>query len=185
MSRLSQPSTLSVGRSLPSCGLREVGEADLALVALAVVGDEEQVVRGPGRALGAVGGGALLQRHLARGCGAARQPGSRFGSNLTKKMPQGWLADSGRRRLISSILAAFFGVDAEFLRRVRRRSAPRSRRRDRPVQLVAQVGDELVEASDLGQCGALIGRHRAQPSLSSIQHLSDGFTPTGASTRFR
>ena len=66
VSRLSQPSTLSVGRSCPSAALREVGEADLALVALAVVGDEEQVVRGPGGALGAVGGGALLERDLAQ-----------------------------------------------------------------------------------------------------------------------
>ena len=66
VSRLSQPSTLRVGRSWPSCGLREVGEADLALVALAVVGDEEQVVRRPGGALGAVGGGALLERHPAQ-----------------------------------------------------------------------------------------------------------------------
>src|SRR6185369_876822 len=45
---------------------REVGEADLPLVPLAVVGDEEQVVRGPGGALGAVGGGTLLERHLAQ-----------------------------------------------------------------------------------------------------------------------
>ena len=34
--------------------------------------------------------------------------GRRFGSNLTKKMPQGWPVTSGRRRLISWILAAFF-----------------------------------------------------------------------------
>ena len=39
---------------------REVGKADLALVSLAVVGDKEQVVRGPGGALGVVGGSALL-----------------------------------------------------------------------------------------------------------------------------
>ena len=34
--------------------------------------------------------------------------GRRFGSNLTKKMPQGWPGTSGRRRLISWIVAAFF-----------------------------------------------------------------------------
>ena len=34
--------------------------------------------------------------------------GSCFGSNLTKKMPHGWFAVSGRMRLISWILAAFF-----------------------------------------------------------------------------
>ena len=33
--------------------------------------------------------------------------GRRFGSNLTKKMPQGWPVTSGRRRLISWILAVF------------------------------------------------------------------------------
>ena len=32
--------------------------------------------------------------------------GRRFGSNLTKKTPQGWFAANGRRRLISCIFAA-------------------------------------------------------------------------------
>ena len=66
VSRLSQPRTLRVGRSCRPAPRGEVGEADLALVPLAVVGDEEQVVGGPGRALGAVGRGALLERHLAQ-----------------------------------------------------------------------------------------------------------------------
>ena len=44
---------------------REVGEADLARVPLAVVGDEEQVVGRPGLTLGGIGGGALLERHSA------------------------------------------------------------------------------------------------------------------------
>ena len=65
MSRLSQPSTLSVGRSWPVLGFREVREGDAALLALTVVGDEEQVVGGPGLALGPIGRGALLERHLA------------------------------------------------------------------------------------------------------------------------
>ena len=46
--------------------LGEVGEADLPLVALAVVGNEEQIVRRPGRALGAVGRGALLEHDAAQ-----------------------------------------------------------------------------------------------------------------------
>jgi hypothetical protein len=46
--------------------LRKMGKADAALVALAVVGDEEQVVRGPGLPLRLVGRGALLERHLAQ-----------------------------------------------------------------------------------------------------------------------
>ena len=46
-------------------GRREMSEADLPLVTHAVVGDEEQVILGPGGPLGAVGGGALLERHLA------------------------------------------------------------------------------------------------------------------------
>ena len=71
--------------------LREVGETDLPLRPLAIVGDEQQVVR--------------LPRPLAQRCWRKRvsssttrlrirrraTTGSRFGSNLTKKMPQGWL----------------------------------------------------------------------------------------------
>ncbi len=46
--------------------LREVREADLALVALAVGGDEEQIVRRPAGAFGAVGGRTLLHDDLAQ-----------------------------------------------------------------------------------------------------------------------
>src|SRR3989304_1950871 len=47
-------------------GLREGGETYAALVALAVVGDEEQVLRSPGGALGGPGRGPLLEHHLAQ-----------------------------------------------------------------------------------------------------------------------
>ena len=47
-------------------GLREVGEGDPAFLALAVVGHEEQVVGGPGLALGLVGRGALGLRETAK-----------------------------------------------------------------------------------------------------------------------
>ena len=56
---------LEGGQVVAVPGLREVREGDPALLALAVVGDEEQVVGGPGLALGLVGRGALLERHLA------------------------------------------------------------------------------------------------------------------------
>ena len=113
--------------------------------------------------------------------------GSFFGSNLTKKMPQGWFGESGRRRLISWILAAFFGVDPELVGREVRRVVHvlESVAVDRPAHLVAQVGDELVEALDAPRARRGGRSASAQPSFSSIQHLSAGLTPTGASTRFR
>ena len=128
VSRLSQPSTLRVGRSCRPAVFGEVGEADLALVALAVVGDEEQVVRGPGRPLGAVGRGALLERQLAQDA-AQGDDGKPLRLELDEEDAPGLVrSTSGRSRLISWILAAVFGVDAEFLRLCSRRSDPRSRR---------------------------------------------------------
>ena len=44
--------------------------------------------------------------------------GSCFGSNLTKKMPQGWFTAKGRRRLISSIFVALAGIEPELIGRV-------------------------------------------------------------------
>ena len=92
--------------------------------------------------------------------------GSFFGSNLTKKMPQGCFGESGRRRLISWILAAVLGSMPELVGRevveeivhVLERVAG-----DRPAHLVAQVGDELVEALDARELGAVVGRHRLSP----------------------
>ena len=103
-----------------------------------------------------------------------------FGSNLTKKMPQGWFAESGRSRLISWILAAFCRVDAEFLRRVvegellevvASRSASPARR----------AGSATSWSKRLDRRRARRGGRSAsaQPSLSSIQHLSAGLTPDG------
>jgi hypothetical protein len=46
--------------------LREMSKADLALVAQTVIGDEEQVVRRPSGALGAVGRGPFLERDLTQ-----------------------------------------------------------------------------------------------------------------------
>ena len=111
--------------------------------------------------------------------------GSFFGSNLTKKMPQGWLVDSGRSRLISWIFAALGAVDPELLRRVVERQLVEVRRVDRPVHLVSQVAISDGKRADLPELGALRRRHRAQPSFSSIQHLRAGLTPIGASTRLR
>ena len=56
---------LERGQVVAVPGLREMRKGDAALLALAVVGDEEQVVGGPGLALGLVGRGALLECHLA------------------------------------------------------------------------------------------------------------------------
>ena len=144
-------------------GLREVGEGDPAFLALAVVGDEEQVVGGPGLALGLVGRGALLEPTWPRMRRSATT-GRRFGSNLTKKMPQGWPGTSGRRRLISWILAAFFAsIPSSSLTGVLEGQLLEVVRLDRPAELVAQVGDELVEAPDAGEAFAVVGRHRLSP----------------------
>ena len=56
---------LEGGQVIAVPGLREVGKGDVALLALAVVGHEEQVIGGPGLALGLVGRGASLEHHLA------------------------------------------------------------------------------------------------------------------------
>ena len=61
--------------------------------------------------------------------------GSFFGSNSTKKMPQGCYVESGRRRWISSIFAAARGVDPEFLGR----------------ELEDQVVRDSSEPSSIGQ----------------------------------
>ena len=61
-------------------------------------------------------GGTLLQHDLLR-IRRSATTGSLFGSNLTKKTPHGWFADSGRSRLISWIFAAL-AIDPEFFWRV-------------------------------------------------------------------
>ena len=52
------------------------------------------------------------------------------------------------------------------------------------LQLVAQKLDELRKGANVSE-GLALARAPAKPSLISIQHLSAGLTPTGASTRFR
>ena len=107
VSRLSHPSTLRVGRSWPSWGFEKWAKGDPALLALAVVGHEEQVVGGPSLALGLVGRGALLERHLAEDA-AQRHHGQALRLELDEEDAPGLAGTSGRRRLISWILAALF-----------------------------------------------------------------------------
>ena len=165
-------------------GLREVREDDAALLALAVVGHEEQVVVGPGLALGLVGRSTLLERHLAEDA-AQRDHGQALRLELDEEDAPG-LARYERAQAFDLLdLGRVLRVNAELLGGVVEGQLFEVGRVDRPAQLVAEVGDELVEA---GGCrrGVRGGRSAsAQLSLSSIQHLSDGFTPTGASMRLR
>ena len=70
---------------LSGLGLREMGEADLPLIALAVVRDEEQVVYGPGGTLGAIGGLRASSAPLGSGYGGAQQRGAGLGSKFDEE----------------------------------------------------------------------------------------------------
>ena len=93
-----------------------MGEADLALLALAVVGDEEQVVRGPGGALGAVGGGALLERHLAQDA-AQRDDRKPLRLELDEEDAPGLLRRERPQALDLLDLGGVLRIDAELVRR--------------------------------------------------------------------
>ena len=175
---------LEGGQVVAVLGLREVREGDPAFLALAVVGHEEQVVGGPGLALGPVGRGALLERHLAEDA-AQRHHGQAPRLELHEEdAPR--LARHERAQAFDRLdLGRALCVDPELLRGGTRRSAPRSRP-SRSASRARRAGRRRAGRS--GGCGRGVRGGRsasAQPSLNSIQQRSRGLTPTGASTRFR
>ena len=164
--------------------LREVREGDAALLALTVVGDEEQVVGGPGLPLGLVGRGALLERHLAQDA-AQRHDGQTLRLELDEEDAPG-LARRERTQALDLLdLGRVLRVDPELVRGVLEGQLFEVDRVDRPAQFVSQV---RLRAGRSGGCGRGVRGGRSasvQPSFSSIQQRSRGLTPTGASTRFR
>ena len=143
-------------------GLGEVSEGDPAFLALAVVGHEEQVVGGPSLALGLVGRGALLEGHLAEDA-AQRHHGQTLRLELDEEDAP-WLARHERAQALDLLdFGRALLVDPELLRGVLEGQLLEVVRVDRPAQFVAQVGDELVEAADVGEAFAVIGRHRLSP----------------------
>ena len=153
---------LEGGQVVAVPGLREVREGDAALLALTVVGDEEQVVGGPGLALGLVGRGALLERHLAEDA-AQRHHGQALRLELDEEDAPGLARHERAQALDLLDLGRVLRVDPELLRGVLEGQLLEVVRVDRPAQLVAQVGDELVEAADAGEAFAVVGRHRFSP----------------------
>ena len=153
---------LEGGQIVVVMGLREVGEGDPAFVALAVVGHEEQVVGGPGLALGLVGRGALFERHLAEDA-AKRHHRQALRLELDEEDAPGLARHERAQALDLLDLGRVLRVDPEFLRGVLEGQLLEVVRIDRPAEPVAQVGDELVEAADAGEAFALVGRHRLSP----------------------
>ena len=146
-------------------GLREVRKGDAAFLALAVVGHEEQVVGGPGLALGLVGRSALLERHLAEDA-AQRHHGQALRLELDEEDAPG-LARHERAQAFDLLdLGRVLRVDPELLRGVLEGQLFEVVRVDRPAKLVAEVGHELVEAADAGEAFAVVGRHRFSPRLA-------------------
>ena len=156
---------LEGGQVVAVPGLREVREGNAAFLALAVVGDEEQVVGGPGSALGLVGRGALLERYLAEDA-AQRHHGQALRLELDEEDAPG-LARYERAQALDLLdLGRVLRVDAELLWGVVEGQLLEVVRVDRPAQLVAKVGHELVEASDAGEAFAVVGRHQFSPRLA-------------------
>ena len=143
-------------------GLREVGEGDSALLAVAVVGHEEQVVGGPGLALGLVGRGALLEGHLAEDA-AQRYHGQSLRLELDEEDAPGLTGHERAQAFDLLDLGRALLVDPELLRGVLEGQLLEVARVDRPAELVAQVGHELVEAADAREAFAVVGRHRFSP----------------------
>ena len=145
--------------------LREMREGDAAFLALAVVGHEEQVIGVPGLALGLVGRGALFERHLAEDA-AKRHHRQALRLELDEEDAPG-LARHERAQAFDLLdLGRVLRVDPEFLRGVLEGQLLEVVRVDRPVELVAEVGHELVEAADAGEALAVVGRHRLSPRLA-------------------
>ena len=153
---------LECGQVVADPGPREVREGDPALLALAVVGDEEQVVGGPGLALGVVGRGALFERHLAEDA-AQRHDGKALRLEFDEEDAPG-LARYERPQALDLLdLGRVLRIDPELLRGVLEGQLFEVVRVDRPAQFVAEVGDELGEAPDAGEAFAVVGRHRLNP----------------------
>ena len=151
-------------------GLREVREGDAALLALTIVRDEEQVVRGPGLAFGHVGRCALLERHLAEDA-TQRHHGQALRLELDEENAPGLARHERAQTLDLLDLGRVLRVDPQLVRGVLEGQLLEVVRVDRPAQLVAEVSHKLVEAADFGEAFAVVGRHwfspRSAPSSSA------------------
>jgi hypothetical protein len=139
----------------------ELGEADLPLLPFPVVGDEEQIVRSPGGAFGAVGGGALLERHLTQDA-AQRDDGKLLRLELDEEDAPGLLRRERTQTLDLLDLGGRLWIDPELVRGEFVEEVVHLLERipgDRPAHLIAQVRNELIETLDRGQRGAVVGRH--------------------------
>ena len=136
-----------------------MGEADLPLVTHAVVGDEEQVILGPGCPLGAVGGGALLDRHLAEDA-AKRHHRQALRLELDEEDAPRLVRHERTKTLDLLNLGSVLRVDPQLFGGVLEGQLFEVAAVDRPAHFVAQVGDELVEALDSRECTAVVGGHR-------------------------
>ncbi len=132
-------------------------ECDLTPVALAEVGHKEQVVGSPRLALGGVGGSAFLVRHPAEDA-TERHHGQALGFELDEEDPPGLLRYEWTQTLDLFDFGGVLCVDSEFFWRIIERQIFEIVGTDRPIKLVAEVGDELVEAADAGEAGAVVGR---------------------------
>ena len=143
-------------------GCREMGKADLPLVAHAVVGDEEQVILGPGGPLGAVGRGALLERHLAENAAQCHDGESLWLELDEEDAPR--LVRHERPKTLNLLnLGSVLRVDPQLFWGVLEGQLLEVIAVDRPAHFAAQVGNELVEALDARECAAVVGRHRLSP----------------------
>ena len=137
--------------------LREVGEGDAALVTFAVVGQEEQVVGSPSLALGRLGRGTLLEHHLAENA-AQRHHRQTLGLELNEEDPPRLTRRERAQAPYLLNLGCVLRVYPEFLLRVvLEGELLEIVGADRPAEVVAQVGDELVEATDGGEAFSVVG----------------------------
>ena len=164
---------------------REVGKADLTGVVHTVVGDEQQVVDRPRLALRSLSRCSLSEGHLAQNA-----PQRHHRQLLRLESDEEDAPRLVRRKRPHPLdlpnLGCVLRVDSQFIGGIVKGRLLEVIALNRPVHTVAQEGDQLIEPPDARQLVAVPSRrHCAPASFSSIQHLSDGRTPTGASMRLR
>ena len=125
-------------------------EGDTALLALAEIGHEEQIFGGPGSAFGRTGRGPLPERHATEDS-AERHHRQALGLELDKEDAPGLTRYERAQALDLLDLGRVLRVDSKFLGGVLEGHLLEVLRGDRPVEFVAQVGDELVKAADAGE----------------------------------
>ena len=138
-------------------GLGEVGEGDPAVVAVTVAGDEEEVVGSPARSIGGAGLRARLDLHLRQDA-AERHDRQLPGCELDEEDAPRLTRDEGPQSLDLLDLGRVLRVDPELVGLVVVRQLLEIGPSDRPVELVAEEGDQLVEAPDAGEALTEVGR---------------------------